>query len=182
MTYKYGQTAVIVPVPAAEPAVWSWRTRFDTSAHFGVPAHVTVVFPFLSQDRLNDRDLADLSAIFAAEPAFTATFASLKTFTGSPDGPDVLYLQPDPQATFRRLTASLVARWPDVPPYAGIHGDPIPHLTVTEFASTEAIEQARTAVGRHLPITTRLDRGCVLAFDGTQWREQTSLPFGPAAG
>lgn len=41
------QTAVIVPVPAAEALVGSHRRRLDRAAGWGVPAHVTVLYPFL---------------------------------------------------------------------------------------------------------------------------------------
>jgi hypothetical protein len=48
MAFAVGQTAVIVPVGAAEPIVGRRRTRFDPAAATGVPAHVTIIYPFLS--------------------------------------------------------------------------------------------------------------------------------------
>jgi hypothetical protein len=48
MGFELGQTAVIVEIPEALPAVGQWRARFDTSAAVGVPPHVTIVFPFLA--------------------------------------------------------------------------------------------------------------------------------------
>jgi hypothetical protein len=41
------ETALLLPVPAAEPAVSRHRARFDVAARDGVPAHVTVLYPFL---------------------------------------------------------------------------------------------------------------------------------------
>lgn len=46
--FQVGQTGLIVRIPEAEPAVRRWRDRFDPSAEAGVPAHVTVLFPFRS--------------------------------------------------------------------------------------------------------------------------------------
>ena len=40
------------------------------------------------------------------------------------------YLAPDPPEPFSRLTEAIVERWPDYPPYEGIHETVIPHLTV----------------------------------------------------
>ena len=42
-----GESALLVAVPAAEPAVAAHRSRLDTSAAVGVPAHITVLYPFL---------------------------------------------------------------------------------------------------------------------------------------
>ena len=41
------ESAVIVAVPAAEPAVRAHRQQFDRAAAWGVPAHVTVLYPFV---------------------------------------------------------------------------------------------------------------------------------------
>jgi hypothetical protein len=41
------QSAVLVPVPEAERAVSRHRARLDAAAALGVPAHVTVLFPFV---------------------------------------------------------------------------------------------------------------------------------------
>jgi hypothetical protein len=64
MGFELGQTAVIVEIPEALPAVGRWRARFDTSAAVGVPPHVTVVFPFLALKAITaaDRDVQFLGA------------------------------------------------------------------------------------------------------------------------
>jgi hypothetical protein len=52
------QTALIVPIPAAENAVGPFRATLDRSASWGVPAHVTVLYPFLPPDKINSEVLA----------------------------------------------------------------------------------------------------------------------------
>src|SRR5215213_340552 len=99
MAFELGQTAVIVPVPEAEPVVGRWRARHDAAATAGVPAHVTVVYPFLSADRVDE---AALREEVGSLPAFAATFASTGRF------PDLLYLAPEPADPFRALTGALV--------------------------------------------------------------------------
>ena len=42
-----GQTALVVAVPSAEPVVARLRASYDVAAAYGVPAHVTVLYPFL---------------------------------------------------------------------------------------------------------------------------------------
>jgi hypothetical protein len=41
------QSALIVTVPAAEEAVGPHRAHFDKAAAWGVPAHVTILYPFM---------------------------------------------------------------------------------------------------------------------------------------
>ena len=41
-------SAVVVEVPEAEPLVGAWRLRFDPVAALGMPAHVTLLYPFVA--------------------------------------------------------------------------------------------------------------------------------------
>lgn len=52
-TLQAGQTGLIVKIPEVERAVCGWRERLDPSAQAGVPAHVTVLFPFLEESRID---------------------------------------------------------------------------------------------------------------------------------
>jgi hypothetical protein len=64
MAFAAGQTAIIIPVGAAEPIVGRWHRQFDPAAAAGVPAHVTVIYPFLSEQDL-DEDAAVSSPTFS---------------------------------------------------------------------------------------------------------------------
>ena len=46
--WPVGTSALVVTVPAAERAVGPWRLHYDPSAAAGMPAHVTVLFPWLA--------------------------------------------------------------------------------------------------------------------------------------
>jgi hypothetical protein len=41
------ESAFIVCVPEAEPHVAVLRERFDASARLGLPAHITMLYPFM---------------------------------------------------------------------------------------------------------------------------------------
>ncbi|HUA40041.1 MAG TPA: hypothetical protein VMA32_00615 [Streptosporangiaceae bacterium] len=41
------ETALLLPVPATEPAVREHRARLDEAVRDGVPAHITVLNPFV---------------------------------------------------------------------------------------------------------------------------------------
>jgi hypothetical protein len=118
------RTALIVAVPEAEDAVSAARLEPDASARRGVPAHITVLFPFLPPDEI---DPAALRELFDTHAQFTFILDRVARFAEGP-----VWLHPEPSEPFAELTRAVWARWPDHPPYGGIHDDVIPHLTVSE--------------------------------------------------
>jgi hypothetical protein len=41
------ESTILVPVPEAEPVVGQLRARLDRAASRGIPAHVTILYPFV---------------------------------------------------------------------------------------------------------------------------------------
>ncbi len=72
------------------------RRRLDRAAGWGVPAHVTVLYPFLPPQALSGQVLATLSAVIASVRAFECTFATTAWFDQ-----EVLWLAPEPEQPFR---------------------------------------------------------------------------------
>jgi 2'-5' RNA ligase len=116
------RTALIVPVPEAEPAVAHLRLEHDPMARLGVPAHITVHFPFAPPDRVDE---AAVAALVATRAAVTYELSSVEYFDD-----DVTYLAPRPAAPFSELIDASAARWPEYPRYDGAVADIVPHLTV----------------------------------------------------
>ena len=144
-------SAVIVSVPEAEPVVGHHRRAHDESAPWGVPAHVTVLFPFLAPRDLDDHVHAELTRAAATVPEFTVTFGSTGWFSDK-----VLWLAPDPAEPFRALTSSVAAAFPDHPPYEGAHDDVVPHLTVGHDAEVETLRAVERQVQPSLPVQKRV--------------------------
>ncbi len=163
------QTAVIVPVPAAESLVGQYRRELDPADKWGVPAHVTVLYPFVEPTAANESVVATLASILEPITAFDCCFLQTRWF-----GEDVLWLDPDPAEPFHRLTNAVWGAFPSCPPYGGAHQDVIPHLTVGECRQSDllALEVAEQAVQSDLPLSARIDQ--VLWIAGTQalssWR------------
>jgi 2'-5' RNA ligase len=172
MVFPRGETAVMVPVPAVEPLVRRWRERYDSSAPFGVPAHVTLLYPFLPWTDIDSEVAGRLGALCAGQPVFEVTFRRPARF------PSVLYLAPEPAEPFRRLTAAIVARWPEYPPYGGVHDDPTPHLTIADDADDPTMMTIEAEVRPRLPVSTTVDEASLIVFDGVRWVSQLRLPFG----
>ena len=57
-----GESAVLVPGPEAEPVVGRHRARLDRAAVEGVPAHVTVLYPFVPPPEITAATIEVLAA------------------------------------------------------------------------------------------------------------------------
>ena len=169
--FRPGQTALIVAVPAVEHVVGRLRASYDVAAAHGVPAHVTVLFPFLPHDAVDDEVRAGLTAIAASVPSCEVTFGRSRRWPG------VLWLEPEPDWPFRDLTGRVADRWPEHPPYEGAFDDPVPHLTVAE-GDDEVLDLAEREVGTGLPVVTRVDRLDLIGFDGGRWKGIAHFPLG----
>lgn len=169
------QTALIAEIPAAEPVVGPHRARLDPSAALGVPAHVTVLVPFVGVSGLGTAELDRLSALFAAVPAFDVRLDHTDWF-----GTSVLWVGPQDPAPFRDLTARVFAAFPDYPPYEGRFEDVVPHLTIGEGCPADEMLRAQDQIAGRLPVADRVTAVTLIAessLDG-QWRTCVSFPLG----
>jgi 2'-5' RNA ligase len=140
---------LIVPVPEAEPILQAWRARLGPTTEPGVPAHVTLLFPFPPLAGLSAADQADLAAMFEAQPALDVSFPSVGLF------PDVVYLEPVPADWFVQATQALSTRF-GLLPYGGLHSHVIPHLTVARHADRAVLAHVAQQLAPSLPISTRV--------------------------
>lgn len=166
-----GQTALIVRIPAAESAVRGWRERFDPSARAGVPAHVTVLFPFLDERRIDECVCSALTEVLGSQSAFDVRFHSFGRF------PAVLYLAPEPAVELRRLTEVIAVHWPEAPPYGGQFTEIVPHLTVAEGQDDAVLDEIEADLRSKLPFTSRVSSVDLMVHDGVKWQERVSFPL-----
>lgn len=170
------ESAILVPVPEAEPAVGHLRARLDRSAGQGVPAHVTVLFPFMPPAQITAAALSAVAAAVATVPGFDCRFARTAWF-----GDNVVWLAPEPDGPFRALTAAVHAAFPDYPPFGGQFADVIPHLTVGDrpAGGPAALRAAEAEVRPALPVRTHV--GSAWLMTGTQapgsWQRLAVFPL-----
>ncbi|BCJ48074.1 hypothetical protein GCM10010168_24340 [Actinoplanes ianthinogenes] len=170
------QSALIVPIPEAEPAVADLRARLDRSASWGVPAHITVTFPFLPPEQLSARVLAAVRLIAAGVPRFYLSLDKLGWFDER-----VLWLSPAPADPFRELTNRLAVRFPAAQPYGGQFTEVIPHLTVGHDQPPGVLAQAAAQVEPRLPIRARVTSLRLITGrrePGDSWQTLTDFPLG----
>jgi 2'-5' RNA ligase len=169
------QTALIVVVPETESLVRAFRRRHDPASAEGVPAHVTVLYPFLPPPRVSTDVIQALRIVFSKLPNFQAEFSEIRKFPG------VLYLAPSEEAPFRRLTEHVVARFPETPPYSGQFSDVVPHLTVAHADSPAQLDDiagqfAAAAKGR-LPIHAAVRDVVLIEKRNERWATRTRFPL-----
>jgi len=171
------ESAVIVAVPEAENAVSSWRNRLDPAAGRGVPAHITVLYPFLPPAEINDAVLEALADVIAAVPTFDCALARVRWF-----GSTVLWLDPDPAEPFRELTTRVWRRFPQCSPYGGRHAELIPHLTIGDGAPLPELQAAARSVQAALPIRAGVTHARLIcgSMEPNSWHTLADLPLGPA--
>lgn len=73
-------SAFIVKVPSAESLVGALRRRFDATSALDVPAHITVLFPFMDPSDITREVLALAEQALVATQAFPSSFAPLGGF------------------------------------------------------------------------------------------------------
>jgi 2'-5' RNA ligase len=117
-------TALICRVPEAERYISRYRERYDPSARRNVPAHVTILYPFVPLAQIDDTVLARLREIAAGVRCFDYRLAQTRRF------PVALYLAPDPDHSFAALTDAVWRAFPDYPPFEGKFETVVPHVTV----------------------------------------------------
>jgi hypothetical protein len=176
------ETALLLPMPAAEPAVGQHRARLDEAARDGVPAHITVLYPFMPPAGIDEALLASLGGLFAGFAAFGLTLDKVGWF-----GENVVWLGPRDPAPFTALTDLVFTAFPSCPPYGGRHTEVIPHLTIGHLGGPQALRAAAESVRPRLPIETAATEVTLMAgprpgIPGTPpgtWRTIATFPLGP---
>lgn len=166
------RTALLVPFPEAEPATTPWWPLWDPPKAVGIPAHVTVIFPFLRASELSGADLTTLREIASSVPAFDVSFARVGRF------PATVWLAPEPAAPFVELTRLVAERFPGIEPYGGEHDEIVPHLTVLSSHDAELLERAAKEVVAALPLAARATELWLMAERSHGWTARAVLPLG----
>jgi 2'-5' RNA ligase len=168
-------SALMIVVPRAVPLVDGWRERtVNDKPSLGVPPHVTLLFPFVPPERLDNQVLLDLRELFAGFDPFGFTLPKTGRF------PTTLYLEPVPSGPFVELTKAICERFPDVRPYEGEFDEIVPHLTVAQ-GEPELLDAAEREIAPRLPLTSRATEVTLLETKerfGQQWGVKASFPLG----
>jgi 2'-5' RNA ligase len=171
------RTALIVVADAAERAVDPWRRRFDPEAVARrIPAHVTIVFPFVPSVEVDEDLLERLRALYAPVAPFDYELAFVRRF------PAVAWLAPEPATPFISLIERTYAAFPDHPPYGDQLHDPVPHCSIGVVDDPGSLDvivgELETGLESVLPIGCTADETTLLEEqpDG-RWSTRAAFPL-----
>jgi 2'-5' RNA ligase len=139
----------------------------------GVPAHVTLLFPFVAPARLDVVVRAGLAAVAARHPGFAYTIGGPATW------PDTVYATLDPVEPFVRLQADFAAAFPGFPIY-GRSADFIyePHITIVESAALPEPAVLAAPAWEALPHKGRAAAvEVIVRADPGRWRTLWRIPL-----
>lgn len=174
------ETALVLKVPEAEEAVSHWRRRHDPSATEGMPAHVTLVYPFREWGQIDAAAEEALAYLFACAHPIDLHFAETRRFAS------ILWLAPARPEPVIALVRAMRLAFPENLPYSGAHAEVVPHLTVAHAADGEdaqaeldRIEREFLAEARrHLPIRARIEEVSLFRKESGGWREARRFALG----
>jgi 2'-5' RNA ligase len=161
---------LVAVVPAAQAIYEAWRERWDPAP--GIPAHVTLLFPFRPAALVDNALLDDLRDFFAGAAPFDAEFPRVAFFE------EVAYLAPEPAEPFVELTLALVERYGYLP-YGEDFDEIVPHLTIVNRSPPELLEEVGRSLAGQLPVRTRVTEATLLeeGADGV-WRTRAAFTLG----
>ncbi|HEY2283315.1 MAG TPA: 2'-5' RNA ligase family protein [Solirubrobacteraceae bacterium] len=156
-------TTLILPVSSADGVLR------ESAREPGIPAHITLLYPFLPARSIDGDTEAALASLLLEIPAFEFALSGIGRFPG------VVYLAPEPAERFVALTEALVARWPEQQPYGGDYPEMIPHLTVSYGAPIP------DGLAERLPLAARAEEVWLMSRAGSGWVRRQSFRLGSPA-
>ncbi len=173
------ETGLLIALPELAAFTSRWRASSHAPGHPGLtierrfPPHLTLLTPWL--DPQHPQALARARAVAARHPPMRLSFTEVRTFN---DG-RVVWLVPEPDESVRSLLDDVLAAFPECRPYGGAHQPVVPHLTVSADAGPGVLDEVRSAIAEHGPLTAATDRISAYARDRDDvWRETFSVPLG----
>jgi 2'-5' RNA ligase len=143
-------TIMIIPPHEVLAIATPILQRYGGDNLIRVPAHITVLFPFVPYEEL-DTGCDVVAGICRDVAPFDITLFGYGSFPG------VAFMKPENPRPIQALFRQIYAAFPACKPYGGEFGDDLhPHMTVGEFASED--EQAAVILPNYIPVTFRAER------------------------
>lgn len=165
------RSAVILAVDLP-PALEAFRRTHAHDAPLGVPAHLTLLFPWLAAEDLDEGHRGRIARSAAELLPFDYRLATVERW------PDTLYAAPLPTAHLTDLANRLAGDWPEWP----LYGDGAPfeaHVTLGAPCDAAEEEEMFAVAATCLPAPQRASelRVIVEADDGS-WHTRWRVPLG----
>ena len=164
---------LVLLVPTLGAVIDDLRQRHDPAWRQGMPAHVTLVYPFMDPVDIGPTQRARLSAVFRGFAPLELSFSRIGRF------PEVLWVAPEPSEPIVEMVRAVAAAFPDYPPYGGQFDTIIPHVTVAhgeglDLAALEPGVRARLAE----PVRARVETVGLFTTVRRRWRQVDLFTLG----
>lgn len=162
-------------MPDAAPLLdAAWRVD-PALVRQGVPAHVSLLYPFVPESALTGQDEKGVRSLAASFPAADLLLEEVVTESGF-----VAVTVPELQP----IVDAFRTQWPGLRPYRGRFGErPAAHVTVAMGADDPtAAARVRTAVGSLLPLRTRAAAVQLVVLTEEGWQPRLTAPLGGPDG
>lgn len=133
-----------------------------------MPAHITVLVPFVELQALATDDHEWLRQLASRQDPSLVEFAEVGEFPG------VVYLKPRVDSVFRHLINAVVSRWPTHPPYEGQFDTDVPHLTI---ATAPLVAEGRALATSRIPLRATMETLELFEFRDDAWVSVAVFPF-----
>lgn len=144
-------SVLVVSLPGADSVVGHVRQEHDPSARDGMPAHVTLLTPFIPSGQWSADHAHRLARALRSIAPFQARFRRTGRF-----GETTVFLVPEPEETFMRLATSVAAAFPEFPPYGGAFSTVLPHLTLAHGVPEATLASVESAIDGHVDFRVRV--------------------------
>lgn len=164
-----GTSALVILLPAAEPALDAARRIDPALVRPGLPAHVTALYPFLPDALVTSSVLDAVRSLASAVPV---TDVRLDEFLSTPGFAAL------PAPALQPVTDAVCDRWPEIAPYGGRFGPrPPAHVTVAMGGDDETLSRVGAQVRPLLPLTGRATALQLVALTDHGWEPRLDAPF-----
>ena len=143
MTYE--TALLIIPPPPVQAFCYPWREQYDQESFVRVPAHITLLYPFVPPE-IVDETVAQLTQLGADTLPFEVVLSKYGQFEG------ILFLEPENPEPIQNLFHELADTFPEYADYDGIK-ELHPHLTLAQSNDPGEIEKLDLPPEPHFSFT-----------------------------
>ena len=135
MTYE--TALLIIPPPPVQAFCYPWREQYDQESFVKVPAHITLLYPFVPPEIVNEA-VTQLTPICADTLPFEVALSKYGRFE------DALFLEPENPEPIMDLFHKLAEAFPGYTANEGKHcGELHPHLTLAQSGDPGELEKIK---------------------------------------
>jgi 2'-5' RNA ligase len=163
------ETALVIVIALPSP-LEALRRRSIADATDGVPAHVTLLYPFADEAQIDTSVLSTVAGIAARHRVMDLTLGEGRRF------PDTLYASVEPESTVAALQADLAAAFATLPLYGGAF-DFVPHVSIVEGRAASDPDALSAPAWATLPVKRTVDAVALITRRGSRWATRHRFPL-----